>query len=69
VQATSEVAVKSEVEVSEVVKTEGAEGAPDEAAALDDEAATAAWDAYKKQYAEWYEAHGKAAGASPNPPQ
>lgn len=32
------------------------------------EAAAAAWEAYKKQYAEWYEAHGKAAGADPNPP-
>jgi len=28
----------------------------------------AAWEAYKKQYAEWYEAHGKAAGADPEPP-
>eukprot|EP01038_Epipyxis_sp_PR26KG_P007599 gene7599-10348_t len=35
---------------------------------VDPEAAAAAWDAYVKQYKEWYEAHGKAAGADPNPP-
>jgi len=27
-----------------------------------------AWEAYKKQYSEWYEAYGKALGADPNPP-
>mmetsp|Transcript_8225 Transcript_8225/g.7365 ORF Transcript_8225/g.7365 Transcript_8225/m.7365 type:complete len:592 (+) Transcript_8225:63-1838(+) len=27
------------------------------------------WEAYKKQYAEWYESHGKFIGADPNPPQ
>lgn len=37
--------------------------------AVDPEAAAAAWETYKKQYAEWYEAHGKAAGADPNPPE
>jgi len=37
-------------------------------ATADPEGAEKAWEAYKKQYGEWYEAHGKAAGADPNPP-
>ena len=36
---------------------------------LADPVAQASWEAYKKQYAEWYEAHGKASGADPNPPR
>jgi far upstream element-binding protein len=32
-------------------------------------AADAAWEAYKIQYQEWYQAHGKASGADPNPPR
>lgn len=32
------------------------------------EEAHKAWEAYQAQYREWYEAHGKAAGADPNPP-
>lgn len=27
------------------------------------------WETYKKQYSEWYEAYGRAAGADPHPPQ
>lgn len=27
------------------------------------------WDEYKKQYAQWYEEHGREAGADPNPPR
>ena len=30
---------------------------------------TKAWGEYEKQYREWYEAHGKAIGADPNPPK
>lgn len=43
---------------------EAANGAAEAA----DPAASAAWEAYKREYAEWYEAHGKASGADPNPP-
>lgn len=42
--------------------------ATDADGAEDPAAATAAWEAYQKQYKEWYEAYGKAAGADPNPP-
>jgi far upstream element-binding protein len=35
---------------------------------MDEAARQASIEAYKKQYAEWYEAYGKAAGADPNPP-
>ena len=27
------------------------------------------WDAYAKQYSQWYETHGRAMGADPNPPR
>jgi far upstream element-binding protein len=34
----------------------------------DPEADKQKWDAYQKSYSEWYENHGKASGADPNPP-
>ena len=33
------------------------------------EEAEAAWQLYAAQYKEWYEAHGRAAGADPTPPR
>lgn len=38
-------------------------------ALFSDSAKAAAWEAYKKQYAEWWEAYGREAGAPREPPQ
>ena len=43
--------------------------ADDEEGAVSEEQAAAAWEAYKAEYTIWYEEHGKAIGADPNPPQ
>ena len=46
---------------------------PQAAAAVSTTAAGAgsnpSWDAYAKQYSQWYETHGRAMGADPNPPR
>jgi hypothetical protein len=36
---------------------------------VSEEAAAAEWEAYRRTYKEWYEAHGKAIGADPEPPE
>lgn len=38
-----------------------------DAIAVDSETAERQWEEYKKQYAQWYEEHGREAGADPNP--
>jgi len=47
----------------------GNAAAPDAEAAVSEEAAAAEWEAYRRTYKEWYEAHGKAIGADPEPPE
>ena len=47
----------------------GTTAADDEEGAVSEEQAAAAWEAYKAEYTIWYEEHGKAIGADPNPPQ
>ena len=59
--ATATLAVSAEDTTSSVSSS-------DNAADSDPNAAALAWEKYKKEYADWYEAYGKATGADPNPP-
>lgn len=60
--ATAATVVSAEDTTSSVSSSDNA------AADSDPNAAALAWDKYKKEYADWYEAYGKATGADPNPP-
>jgi far upstream element-binding protein len=51
-----------------VATTNDATAATSTESVTDPSVAVAAWEAYQKEYKEWYEAYGKAAGADPNPP-
>jgi far upstream element-binding protein len=64
----AEAAYDPSTATAEGTATNGVTTASPAEAITDPTAAAAAWEAYQKQYKEWYEAHGKAAGADPNPP-
>ena len=69
--STDNIAPKAESVVVESKSAEvsGAAVGDDEEGAVSEEQAAAAWEAYKAEYTIWYEEHGKAIGADPNPPQ